>query len=287
MSQQFSPSIKHLTSIILVASLVLLTSCHARKGAVVTSQNGGTSTEMPTTTDIALRLDAIVASTGAWTTLKASGNISISGGTSFSSAVQVRMVRDQALYISLRPLLGIEAGRLIIRGDSLYVVNKLQKQYLAEKVSLLTAGIPATVGMMQDMFLGRPFVMGEGSLNASRKQLVTITPAGNGCTIAPITQPRDFSYAFSCNEKNQVTSLDVRLTRGGTAYSMTYGDVQRTLAGNIAHALQLVTDIKGKAFRLKLDYGDITWNEAVDTSFSIPAGYQRINAQSLFGLFGQ
>ncbi|MBQ7690977.1 MAG: DUF4292 domain-containing protein [Muribaculaceae bacterium] len=274
-------------SIALLALAVwLLVGCGSHKAAVATSGRQQ-ATEAPAALDMSRNLDAIAAATGAWTTLKAGGNLSISGGTSFSSAMQVRMVRDEALYISLRPLLGIEAGRLIIRGDSLYVINKLQKQYLAEKVSVLTAGIPATVGMMQDMFLGRPFVIGEGSLNGTRKQLVAVSPQQDGCTIAPLAQPRDFSYDFACNSKNQVVALDVKLAQGGTAYSVAYDDIRRTLAGNIAHALRFATDVKGKPFTIKVDYGTITWNQEVDTSFSIPDGYRRIDARAIFGLFGQ
>ncbi|MBR1804086.1 MAG: DUF4292 domain-containing protein, partial [Muribaculaceae bacterium] len=206
-------------------------------------------------------------------------------GKSFSSAMQMRMTRDDAIYISLRPLLGIEAGRLLIKGDSLFVVNKLQKVYLAEKVSLLTAGVPATVGMMQDMFLGRSFVMGEGSLNAARKSKVALTADGSKSHVQPKSQPGDFTYEFIYDEQNHILSLDVKLKKGDGAYSMTYGDVRRTLAGNVAHQLNFTTDIKGKALKLKLDYDQMAWNEAVDMTFSIPASYKRQDGRSLIGMF--
>ncbi len=276
--------------LIVAAALTVLslTSCHTRKTAGTTTQQQTTSTTGPqAASDLSQRLDAITAATGGWTTMKSGGNLSISGGASFSSGMQVRMVRDQALYISLRPLLGIEAGRLVIRGDSLYVINKLQKLYIAEKVSLLTAGIPATVGMMQDMFLGRPFVMGEGSVNPSRKNLVALSPSGNHYLLAPKRQPKDFTYAFTCDDLGHIVSLVVTLAQGGTAYSMNYNGVQRTVAGNIAHSLAFATDIKGKAFRLELNYDRITWNEDVDTSFTIPAGYKRVDGRSMLGMFGQ
>ncbi len=271
-----------------LAVALTLASCGTHKKVVDPSQPSGPATPSSSATAAAKQqLQAVVAATGAWSTLQANGNIAIAGGTSFSSTVQVRMVRDQVLYISLRPLLGIEAGRIIIKGDSLFVINKLQKQYLAEKVSLITAGVPATVGMMQDMFLGRPFVIGEGSLNASRRSLVTAVPQGDGCTIAPVKQPRDFAYSFACNAQGQVLSLDVRLTQGDAAYSMNYADVRRTLAGNIAHALRFATAIGGKEFRLKLSYDQIAWNQDVDTGFSIPHGYTRIDGRAMLKLFAQ
>lgn len=274
--------------VLVAAAIVSLSSCHTHKQVSTDNPNINKPTPGATATVAAeQQLSTIVSATGGWTTLKGGGNIALSGGTSFSSAMQVRMVRDQVLYISLRPLLGIEAGRLIIRGDSLYVINKLQKQYIAEKVSLLTAGIPATVGMMQDMFLGRPFVMGEGSLNTSRKSMVTIAPNDKGYAVTPVSQPKEFTYSFGFDPQGQIASLDVTLAHGSTAYNMDYADVRRTVAGNIAHALQFATDVKGSTLKLKLNYDNLVWNETVDTNFSIPAGYKRIDGRSLLSIFAQ
>lgn len=273
----------------ILCAVAMLVACGSQKKLTENNQvssPSGNKTETTAALTESQRLDAIIASMGGWNTLKTSGNMSIAGaGKSFSSAMQMRMVRDDAIYISLRPLLGIEAGRLLIKGDSLFVINKLQKLYLAEKVSLLTAGVPATVSMMQDMFLGRAFVLGEGSLNASRKAKVALTTADSRSHIQPLAQPDDFTYEFTYDADNRILSVDVRLKKGGNAYSMTYSDVRRTLAGNVAHELNFTTDIKGKSLKLKLDYDQITWNEAVDMSFSIPASYKRQDGRSLMSIF--
>ncbi|MBO4870524.1 MAG: DUF4292 domain-containing protein [Muribaculaceae bacterium] len=274
--------------IIMTMCAAALIACSSQKKVTDTTQTTqpDNPTVVPAVMSEAQRLDAIVASLGGWNTMKTNGSMSINGaGKSFSSAMQMRMVRDEVIYISLRPLLGIEAGRLLIKGDSLFVINKLQKLYIAEKVSLLTAGVPATVGMMQDMFLGRPFVMGEGSLNPSRKSKVDVTIEDGGCHVLPKAQPKDFTYCFTYDADNRILSVDVKLTKGGEAYSMNYGDVRRTLAGNVAHQLKFSTDIKGKSLKLDLDYDRITWNEEVDASFSIPSSYKRQDGRSLLGMF--
>lgn len=268
-------------------ALTLLVACGTQKKVTEgNQQNPSAVNATATAVTESQRLDAIIATQGAWNTMKTNGNLSISGaGKSFSSAMQMRMTRDEAIYISLRPLLGIEAGRLLIKGDSLFVINKLQKLYLAEKVSLLTAGVPATVGMMQDMFLGRSFVMGEGTINGSRKSKVNLTTDGSKSQVKPKSQPSDFTYQFTYDEKNHILSLDVKLKKGDGAYSMTYGDVRRTLAGNVAHQLNFTTDVKGKTLKLKLDYDQMTWNEVVDMTFNIPASYKRQDGRALIGMF--
>lgn len=272
--------------LLITVTVAALVSCGAQKKITEGNDNVDNNPIANTQIDNDTWLGNVLAMIGGWTTMKTNGHLNVKGGgKSFSSAMQIRMERDKIIYISLRPVLGIEVGRLIIREDSLIVVNKLQKLYLAEKVSLLTAGLPATVSMMQDMFLGRPHIVGEGTLNASRRSMAKVVEENDKRQIQPATQPSDFTYAFNYDADSHILSLDVRLNKGDGAYRMTYGDVQRTLAGDIAHTLCFATDIKGKPFALDMDYDRITWNETLDTSFSIPTGYKRQDARSLMSIF--
>ena len=134
----------NLTKLAIIAlTMMAMTACGTVKKAA--SQPNPTTPTTPTTTVTSDPCDAVIATLGNWQTMQTGGNITLNAGSSFSSSVQVRMVRDEAIYISLRPVLGIEVGKLLITGDSLYAVDKVHKRYIAEKVSLLTSGIPVTV----------------------------------------------------------------------------------------------------------------------------------------------
>lgn len=270
--------------LLMTAAVVAVVSCGTQKK--IADGNVTDKPSVTTETDNSNWLGQMLSTVGGWNTMKSNGHFSIKGGgKSFSSGMQVRMVRDQVIYISIRPLLGIEAGRLIIKDDSLFVINKLQKLYLAEKVSLLTADVPATVGMMQDLFLGRPHIVSEGTLNTTRKELVKVIDDGEKYHVTPINKPMDFSYEFMYDKNSNIVSLNVKLDKGSDAYNLSYNNVQRTLAGNIAHGVNFTTDVKGKTVGLEFDYDRITWNEEVETSFSIPASYKRQDARSILGMF--
>ena len=274
----------------LLALALVAMSCKSQKkvtdNTTYTTQNPP-ATQQPVDQVAQAHLQALTSTVGAWKTLKTNGHLSISGGTSFSSGMQMRMIRDKVIYISIRPLLGIEAGKLIIRGDSLFVINKVQKQYMAEKVSLLTAGIPADVSMVQDMFLGRAFIIGEGTVNRSNASRVEVKTDEKGFTLEPKEQPKQFSYYFTYDNNSRIRSLNVKPAVGNESYSISYDDVQTTLAGLIAHSMKLETQVKGKPMNLSLDFEKIDWNQEVDTSFSIPSGYKRLDARSLLGIFQQ
>lgn len=241
---------RNLLTIFLAASL--LVSCHSTRQVVTTPPVGdGQQTTTSTTTTVP----------AAWTTMQTGGNVTINAGKKLSSGMQMRMVRDQVIYISLRPLLGIEVGRLIVRADSVFAIDKLHKRYVAEDVSLITGGVPLTVGMLQDAFLGREFKADLGSR---------------------------FSCDFSHDAAGQVSSLNVHYNgRSQATYQVNYADVKYTLGGPVAHEVSIATQIKGKDLMLDLSYNNIAWNSQLKVDTTIPKGYTRIDGKQLFSIFEQ
>ena len=109
----------NILSLIIAATLLTACGTFKKSGAAKPDINTTTTT---TTDDTKDQFASIVSTLGEWQTLQTSGNISLKGGNNFSSSVQVRMIRDEAIFISLRPVLGIEVGKLLITADSLYAV---------------------------------------------------------------------------------------------------------------------------------------------------------------------
>lgn len=276
-----------LTILLLATLALLMTACGTFKKAGTTVPDDGTTNQTTTNTEANDPFAAIVATLGDWQTLQTGGNIALKGGNNFSSSIQVRMVRDEAIYISLRPLLGIEVGKLLITADSVYAVDKVHKRYIAEKVSILTAGIPVTVSDVQNIFLGRPFIIGKGTLNAGQKSEVTITQEGNVTVLSSNKQYKGYGYSFSFDKSKRITSLDIVPANSSTAaYQVKYNDVQNTRAGYIAHGINVDATVDKKQLAFSLDYKNIDWNGQVKIDRNIPGGYKRMSASSLFSLFG-
>ena len=276
-------NILHFLAIITLAALTI--SCGTAKKATNTATDTGDSGQSTSTATVN-PLQTVITTLGDWQTLQTGGNIKLSGSSSFSSSVQVRMIRDEAIYISLRPVLGIEVGKLLITADSLYAVDKVHKRYLAEKVSLLTSGIPVTVSDVQNIFLGRPFIIGKGTLNESLMPKVTIVHQGNKTGFSPTEGYKGYNYTFMFDNKGRISTLDI-VPAGSTtaAYQVKYSDVKSTSAGNIAHDVSVDATVNKKKMALKLTYKDIEWNGKVKIDRNLPSGYKRMSAADLFSMF--
>jgi len=274
-------------SITLIITLVMLmTACGTAKKATVTNPTGNTTQQTTVQTQTTAHYDEIIATLGTWQTMQTGGSLTIDVGSSFSSGVQVRMVRDEAIFISLRPMLGIEVGRLLITADSIYVIDKVHKRYAAEKVSLLTAGLPITVSTVQDMFLGRPFIIGQGTLNQANKEKATLTNDGAVSVLTPNDKYKGYSYVFTFNKSHNITSLNITPASASTsAYQVRYSNVKKTTAGNIAHTFRANGTVGKKRLTLELNYNNIEWNGSVKIDHSLPSSYSRVNANQLLNLF--
>jgi len=270
--------------IILIMLVALMSACGTFKKAATVPDTTTTTPATPRATTDAM--ESIIATLGDWQTMQTGGNIKLSAGSSFSSAIQVRMVRDQAIYISLRPMLGIEVGKMLITADSLYAVDKVHKRYIAEKVSVLTAGIPVTVSDVQDIFLGRAFIIGKGTLNQAMKGLVNLVQDHGTTALAPAEHYRGYGYAFTIDKASRVTALNItREGRTTPACKVKYSKVTSTPAGNIAHGIDVDAAIEKRKLSFSMSYKQIDWNGQVKIDRNIPNGYKRMNAADLFSIF--
>lgn len=277
---------KHI-SFILIACL-LLGACGSKK--TVLGDNTVTNTA-PTPAVMAINAEkSKIANTyGAWNTMQTSGTISLGGSKSLSSSMTMKMVRGKSIYISVRPLGVLEVAKLVITGDTLIVVDKVHKRYLCENVKLITNGIPADVSTVQDIFLGRAFILGKGSYSNSLSADCGLEEKDGKIVLCPPKRvEEDFDYEFVFDKAYKILSASVSpIDSGGNdTYTVVYDKVKKTVAGNVPQSLKMSTVISGSPAKLSLEYKDFKWNEEVKIDTSLPKNYDRMKGSSLLNLLG-
>ena len=91
-----------------------------------------------------------------WFSAKA--RLSFSGeDLSISVSSNLRMQKDSLIWANARKL-SIEAGRVLIRPDSFFVIDRINRQYAKQPVSAIaeTLQLPANFEVMQTLLLGNP-----------------------------------------------------------------------------------------------------------------------------------
>ena len=153
-SQEIYREMNHIR--IAVCSIVLLILAGCKGGKELIS-------ERPVSQEVRNNFESLMASYPDWNTFSAKGSADLSFGASgsLSASTQLRMVRGEVLQISVRIILGIEVARLYMTPDSLFLVNKMQKQYVAASLQEIGERLssPVSLQTVQDALLGRIFLL--------------------------------------------------------------------------------------------------------------------------------
>lgn len=266
---------------ILFVGIITLSSC-SKKGAASIIDD----TPITLNTDDGVINDLSPYFQADWAYFKSGGNVKIaSGKKSLNSSMQMKMIRGKSIYVSIRPVLGIEAAKLVVNGDSILLVDKLHKRYIHEKASLLTNGIPVTVGTLQDIFLGRAFELGKGSLTQDLKDNFTARVENNKVILTPKQQFNGFDYNFVYDTRNNIVALNVIPTQSGSStYSVAYSGVQGSVAGKVATEASVATKINGNSLNLDMEYKDIKWDEVFTIDTKAPKNYTRVAGKDIMQL---
>lgn len=104
-----------------------------------------------------------------YTTLSARTKVDITnaeGNTSFRA--DLRMKHDSAIWLSIKPALGLEVARVLITADTVKIIDRLNKQYIRKPFSYLQEmfDIPITFELLQQMITGGLLVHNPGNVES-------------------------------------------------------------------------------------------------------------------------
>lgn len=101
-----------------------------------------------------------------WEDMQAPITLSIFSPQKLSISGRGTMVRDKAIYFSLKmPFVG-EVAQVYANPDSVWFVDKYHKMYLAESLSTLCGQYPMTLDDIQDCILGQAFPLNSYGVTA-------------------------------------------------------------------------------------------------------------------------
>lgn len=280
-------NIKSVIVAALTVAMVSLGSCKSASKATNGNQEyqQGTSTgiENISKSDLQQRFAKTVASYKDWTTFKASGKVVIGGKKQVSSTMQISMVKGECITVSIKPMLGIELGKIYITNDSVIILNKMEKYYIAENLKMIAGGVPLNIDDMQNVLLARMFELGKGTITTDAKTLESITPASDGMMNVKLS-PKDLglNYTFSVKKSGEVRMLTISFNGSISDFFVNYYDFNSTDYGKIADTIEVTSRIDNNDLSLKFQYDPmyVEWNKQVRYGNPIDARYRRIDGRT-------
>lgn len=238
----------------------------------------------------------VTSSYGDWSTFKCGGSLSLSiNGSEMSSSMQARMIKDEAILVSIRPMLGYEVGKLIITSDSVFIINKYHHKWLKAPVSMLVGGVPVNVSTLQDIILSRAFVIGSGTLSESNADKLAFRQSSDsdGFSLESRDSFYGYTYSFDFTSTGQLLCINVTpvsTTEDASIKSCqaTFSDeTMRTQASEMAKTITLETTYDNYEIALELEFSKPSWDETFEIDATIPGNYKEVTFDNLNELFSK
>jgi hypothetical protein len=193
------------------------------------------------------------------------------GGNSNSVTVNVRMLRDKKIWMSITALLGIEVARAVITPDSIMVRNNLQSTYIKKPFSYVYryTSREVTFQMLQDILTGNTIntlFTPEAKLELNNRGVWTLT--GSQANLA-------FDVLFNTFQKSsQVNLNDVR---AGQALKVVYANYQQVNEYLFPTNVRINSMSGTRKVDLNFEFSKVESNVPLDFPFTVPNRFELIN----------
>jgi hypothetical protein len=181
----------------------------------------------------------------------------------------VRIKKDSIIWLSLTGIFGIEGARMIITQDSVFLLNKLTREYLVRPVSYLSQIIPLSSGYdaLQNLLIG---------------QLVNIEPAEHRIYEADSMLILNFQNTnlrqTATLHRQNYTTLDLLLADQLIKQDLkiTFGDY-RDLSGSPFSFLRFIEVNRGlQKMKINMEVQRYTIDEPLTFPLEVNDSYKRI-----------
>lgn len=287
-------TLKHISFCLLAALVLCLTACGTSSSAVsntppatggIIGTDSGISRELEAAgenVDILSSKESLAMARAVAKTYTPWQQVSLKGkarveGVPVALSVKVYMVRGNCVRMSLSaPLLG-EVGRLELGNDSMLVVNKRSKTYCVEPVGHLMAEFGATIRDVQDLLMGRVFLLGSGTLTESNAPLFEVSRgASSACIFTPRTQLPDVQYGFTLYPDGKMMMAAAGTNDESYMATMEYEYTKKNTQADLS------LTIKGKTKRIELTFEEPDYSPSPLDGIALNPKWTRTTLRKLF-----
>lgn len=251
-----------------------MASCTATRKVPKPISTSETKQEQPHPTDSSETINSVLSKLNTIRYNTFSGKIDVSYNDSndkdYNFDVKLNIQNDEFIWMSVTGPLGFEIARVLITKDSVKILNKFQKQYIAANLDYLQTqlGLPLDLETMQNILIGNPvFINAENSSYIKEE---------NNLIISSQTKYfQNFLTVALPDYLPQISKLqDVDVAKNRSAI-LSYSDYKNENEQQFSKARNIKVNYKTN-IEIILKYKSYTFNGSISNPFSVPSNYKKI-----------
>lgn len=187
-----------------------------------------------------------------------------------SATADIRMIRDSLVWLSVRKL-GFELARAQITKDSVYVLDRFNKQYAVESLDYLndSYNLPANLKSIQAILLGNPVFFTLNNFSFAEDELAYKLQSEGKITANYTIGKSDFrlqQMQFEEKEKNQLVTIELE----------NYMPVAEEQMFSYLRKINANAKSIGEV-QISLEFTKVELDQPKTIRFEIPSNYKRMD----------
>ena len=200
---------------------------------------------------------------------RAKSSVTVNGKDRYDATANVRIVRDEAIWISVTALMGIEVARILITPDSIKLINRLQGEYINKPFAYLRnyTGSGMDFPGLQRLLTGDviPPLMGDGT---------EVWQNTAGYLLQ--AQTHDLQYAAQLGTDYQTSHTSVVEPAYDQRLEARYFDYQVSAGNAFPHQMEISIVTPRLRLQSSMNYSRVVYDDEVSLPFGIPSRYTEI-----------
>jgi len=197
----------------------------------------------------------------------------LSPDQNLSTPAQVKIKQDSAIWISVTPALGIEMMKIVIRKDSVFMLNRIKKEYYAGSFDL----IREQLGLNVNYALIEKLLLGNIPLKSSSNEKLTKTE-----THYILEQMlKEFTLTNEISKQN--ARMDKLVIDAGEETGKTtilYANFEPVNNVDFANHITLLQGLATKRTQIDIKYNKVKISdEPISMPFTIPNNYEKLKME--------
>jgi hypothetical protein len=255
------------TYILAVCGILFLFSCKTKKPLAARKPVADTTAAVKAVDPKLLKINSIKSAQTAFNTFsgKARTKLTISGETN-DVTLNIRIMRDKKIWVSVTAIAGIEAARAMITPDSILIINRLQNLYVKQPFSYINkyAGSRMNYKMIESVFVGNAI---PEALNVSSD----IQPSGANTILTGNLS--ELIYKLTLGADNKLNQFYLGNPDGSESMEVTNSVFVQVGTRVLPSQIDMASTVKSKKIRITLHYIKEDFDLPLEFPFSIPARY--------------
>lgn len=218
-------------------------------------------------------------------------NLNLSSGKkSISSKANLKILKDEAIQLSVQPLFGVEMLRLYINQSEIVLLDRMNKRYVKESISDLNDLYPIgfDFSTLQSLLTNRVFLSGSNCVEYSDfEKFTTDQISDQYYLIKSIDEKSGIAYSFAINGNDNVASTFLKEPKRDYELEWDYDEFVQGDNDVFPHKMNIILASPKRKANVGLEFSGIVLNDSFELEMTIPNGYSRAYISDIIKILTQ